>query len=299
MFKFGNGFSDAADQGSIRIERLEADNTSFIEVLNINDLVSILPQSSDRMDIGEYVRKKIKISGAVQTPGNYAISKGETLSSIIKKANGYKENAYPFGGILNNKKTLELNKQATESLYRDFVKKLMTKGDPLFASESLPYALQELRKSNPSGRVMAEFDLNIIESDPSLDTILDDGDEIIIPIKTQQVYIFGEVNNNGAIRYMPNSNINDYLSRSGGITETADHKYIYVVHPNGDVNRMRTHRFPFLSSRSNNILIYPGSIIYVPRKVNSQEAAMTAAIWAPILSAMATSITALSVLDRN
>ena len=54
-----------------------------------------------------------------------------------------------------------------------------------------------------------------------------------------------------------------------------------------------------LKNRSNDILIYPGSIIYVPREVNGQEAAIIASIWAPIVSALASSLTALAVLDRN
>jgi polysaccharide biosynthesis/export protein len=299
LLEFGNGLSDAADQTSLRIERLEGENSSFINISNKVDLGSIKAQSGDRLNIREYLRKSVTISGAVEVPGTYAISNGDTLLSIINKANGYKEDAYPFAGILNNQKTLELNKQASDTLYRTFVQKMMTKGDPLFASASLPFALRELKKSNPSGRVVAEFDLDILNSDPNLDTTLDDGDEIIIPIKTQQVYIFGEVNNNGAVRYMPNKNINDYLSKSGGITENADNNYIYVVHPNGEVNRLKNKSLSFLSRRDNDIFIYPGSVIYVPRKVNSREAAMTASIWAPILSAMATSITALSVLDRN
>jgi protein involved in polysaccharide export with SLBB domain len=299
LFNFSSGFSDSADQGSMRIERMEGENVSYINVNNKDALSTIKPKSSDNFHVGEFVRKQVTISGAVKTPGIYTISRGATLSSIIKKANGYKDEAYPFGGILNNEKTFELNKKAVDSLYNSFIKKLVTKGDPLFASESLPFALRELKKSNPSGRVIAEFDLNMINANPDLDTTLDDGDEIIIPIKTQQVYIFGEVNNNGAIRYLPNNRLDDYLLRSGGVTDSADLSFIYVVHPNGEVNKLRNNKLSFLNNRSNDILIYPGSVIFVPRKVNSREAAMTAAIWAPILSAMATSITALSVLDRN
>jgi len=299
LFDFFSGFSDSADQDSMRIERMEGENVTYTKVNNKDALSTIKPKSSDNFHVGEFVRKQVTISGAVKTPGIYTISKGATLSSIIKKADGYKDEAYPFGGILNNEKTFELNKKAVDSLYNSFIKKLVTKGDPLFASESLPFALRELKKSNPSGRVIAEFDLNIINANPDLDTTLDDGDEIIIPIKTQQVYIFGEVNNNGAIRYLPNKRLDDYLLRSGGVTDSADLSFIYVVHPNGEVNKLRNNKLSFLNNRSNDILIYPGSVIFVPRKVNSREAAMTAAIWAPILSAMATSITALSVLDRN
>jgi protein involved in polysaccharide export with SLBB domain len=299
LFSFGNGFSDSANKETLRIERLENEDVKYFKVDDIDSLVSFIPKPGDRLNVRAYERKRVKITGAVNTPGTYAISTGETLSSLIIKAEGYKDNAYPFAGILNNKKALELNEKAVEKLYTTFVQKLMTKGDPLFQSEALPFALKELKKSDTSGRIMAEFDLSILETNPSLDTILDDGDEIIIPIKTQQVYIFGQINNDGAIRYMPGQGIRDYIARSGGITENADYNYVYVVHPNGEVNRVSNSRIPFLNNRSNDILIYPGSVIYVPRKVNSQEAALVAAIWAPIVSAMATSITALSVLNNN
>jgi protein involved in polysaccharide export with SLBB domain len=144
---------------------------------------------------------------------------------------------------------------------------------------------------------MAEFDLDVLSISPDLDTKLADGDEIIIPVMTQQVYIYGEVSNTGTIRYKPNQTINDYLSKSGGLLRTADRNNVYVVHPNGEVNKLNASSFGFLN-RSDDILIYPGSIIYVPRELKA-DINMTAAIWAPIVSSFATSITALSILDRN
>ena len=86
---------------------------------------------------------------------------------------------------------------------------------------------------------------------------------------------------------------------AGGLLESADNSNIFVVHPNGEVDRLQSLGLSFLNNRSNNILIYPGSVIYVPRKVNSKDPALVASIWAPIVSAMATSLTALSVLDNN
>ena len=146
---------------------------------------------------------------------------------------------------------------------------------------------------------MAEFDLDVIKSNPDLDTKLDDEDEIIIPTVTQQVYIFGEVNNAGATRYIAGTNIKKYLMNSGGLLESADESNIFVVHPNGEVNRIQYRGRSLLKKRSNDILVYPGSVIYVPRKVTARDASLVASIWAPIVSAMATSITALSVLDNN
>jgi protein involved in polysaccharide export with SLBB domain len=300
LFAYGNGFSASADINSLRVERLNKEEVEFINISEVKDLSSIKPVAGDRLNVRSYIRKSVTISGAVKTPGTYIVARDDTLLSLIEKAEGYRDDAYPFGGILNNKRTAEVNAEAVDKLYNTYVQKLISKGDALFASESLPFILEELKKSKISGRVMAEFDLDVIRATPQLDTNLDDGDSIIIPSKTQQIYIYGEVNNPGTTRYTPGQSIQKYLEFSGGVLDSADNKNIYVVHPNGELNRISgSSRLSFLDSRSEDILIYPGSVIYIPRKVNSRDPAMVASIWAPIVSALALSITSLSVLDKN
>ena len=300
LFAYGNGFSPSADIETLRVERMNKEEVEFISVSDVKDLSSILPTAGDRLHVRSYVRKRVSIGGAVKTPGTYTIAKGETLSSLIEKAEGYKDDAYPFGGVLNNDRASAINTEAVDKLYTSFVQKLISKGDALFASESLPFILEELKKSTISGRVMAEFDIDVINASPELDTNLEDGDTVIIPTKTQQTYIFGEINTPGATRYKPGQSIQDYLYSSGGVLESADITNIYVVHPNGELNRLKiTSRLSFLNNRGDDILIYPGSVIYVPRKVNSRDPAVVASIWAPIVSALALSITSLSVLDNK
>jgi len=299
LLEFGNGFSDNADLETLRIERLFEDDTTFIIIDDLDQLASIEVRSSDRLNIRAFERRTITITGAVKTPGRYTISKNETLSSLINKAEGYSDNAYPFGGILLNKRALELNELAAEKLYKSYVQKLITKGDALFASESLPYILEELKNAEISGRVMAEFDLDVIESNQGLETTLNDGDEIIIPIKSEQIFIFGEVNQPGAIRYRPSQNITQYIDNAGGVLDSSDLDNIFIVHPNGEVSRSSNGgRLSMLNNRSNDILIYPGTVIYVPREIKT-DVSLIASIWAPIVSSAATSITALSVLNNQ
>jgi protein involved in polysaccharide export with SLBB domain len=300
LFTYGNGFTASADTNSMRVERLNKEEVEFIDISEVKELSSIKPVAGDRLNVRSYIRKTVTISGAVKTPGTYVVARDDTLLTLIEKAEGYSDDAYPFGGILNNRRTAEINAEAVDKLYNTYVQKLISKGDALFASESLPFILEELKKSTISGRVMAEFDLDVIRATPQLDTNLDDGDTIIIPSKTQQIYIYGEVNNPGTIRYTPGQSIQKYLEFSGGALDSADNNNIYVVHPNGELNRVSgTSRLSFLDNRGEDILIYPGSVIYIPRKVNSRDPAMVASIWAPIVSALALSITSLSVLDKN
>lgn len=299
LFNYGNGFSSIADRDSLRIEKLFKEETDYIEVGDIESLKSMFPNPGDRLNIRSFKRKMVKISGAVKTPGTYVISKNETLSSLVKKAQGYNDDAYPFGGVLINKRALLINEEAVERLYKAYINRLVSQGDQLFASQSLPLILEQLKETNVSGRVIAEFDLDVIEISPNKDTSLEDGDEIIIPVKSQQIYIFGEVNNPGATRYNPGYKISEYLISSGGTIDSADDKNIFVVHPNGEVNRINSGiRLSNLSNRTNEILIYPGSVIYVPRKI-IKDPTQVASIWAPLVSSMATSITAISVLSNN
>jgi protein involved in polysaccharide export with SLBB domain len=300
LIEFGNGFADNANFDTLRIERPFKDDTFFIDVEDISQLPLLEVKSSDRLNVRAFERRTVTISGAINTPGTYTISNGETLSSLIEKAQGYKDNAYPFGGMLINEQALEINKVAVEKLYKSFIQKLITKGDALFASESLPFILDELKNTDISGRVMAEFDLDVIKSNTNLDTTLDDNDQIIIPIRSEQVYIFGEINQPGATRYIPSQDINKYISEAGGLIDTADENNIFLVHPNGEVSRISgSNRSIFLNKRNNDFLIYPGTVIYIPREVKSRDASLIASIWAPIISSTATSITALSVLNKQ
>ena len=300
LIEYADGFADNANLETLRIERPFKENISFIKISDLDQLSYLDVKSSDRLNVRAFERRTVTISGAVKTPGVYTISKGETLSSLIGKAEGYKDNAYPFGGVLINETALALNEIAAEKLYKSFVQKLITKGDALFASESLPFILDELKKTEISGRVMAEFDLDVIEANKDLDTTLDNNDQIIIPIKSEQVYIFGEVNQPGAIRYKSSQNVAQYIADAGGALESSDINNTFIVHPNGEVNRVSNgSRLSMLNNRNNDFLIYPGSVIYIPREVKSRDASVTASIWAPIVGSAATSITALSVLNNK
>ena len=167
------------------------------------------------------------------------------------------------------------------------------------SNNNFPIILEQLRNTEVSGRVMAEFDLDLISENPSLDTTLENGDQIIIPYVTQQVYIYGEVNNSGTIRYKSGEEILYYIESSGGLLDTADKDNIYIIHPNGKTERFDkfSKGLSFLNS-SGYIPVYPGSIIYVPRKSFVSNPTQIASIWAPILSSLALSLASISSLNN-
>ncbi len=302
LIKFANGLTSEADLDYIQLQRFNKKDL-IIDSFQIDELYKQKPRNNDTLIIGEYKYSSVEIIGAVKTPGVYTISNGDTLKDVIQRAGGYEDYAYPFGGFLNNVKTLEINKVARERLYEQFLRNLIDSlSSNMNASpptNSLPLILKELRDAKDVGRIIAEFDLDILSTKPELNTTLEDGDEIIIPNLTQQVYVYGEVNNQGAIRYVSGKNLKHYINGSGGLMSSADKKLIYVIHPNGETSKLMNDNriLSILNNDNRNQSIYPGSIIYVPRSLG-MNTVQTAAILSPIISGLALSLASLSALDN-
>ena len=301
LLKYANGFSKDINLDQLYIKRVSGGKSNIIQI-TLDELNSFEFINNDSIFIQEYKVDTVLIEGSVKNPGTYKFTRGTTLSQAIENAGGYDNSAYPFGGYLENKKALQINQISKNRLYDKFITNLIINSGSTSSIQDagVMELLMQLKDSESTGRVIAEFDLDVISSNPSQDTILEDGDRIFIPQLTQQVYIHGEISNSGAIRYSPGKNIDYYINKSGGALLTADLDNIFIVHPNGETeNFANKSRLSFIIEDNNVELIYPGSIIYIPQKTNYANSLQVASIWAPIISSIALSLTSLSVLNNS
>ena len=299
LLKFSNGFSKNNDFDNIVIKRVAAGKSKVIN-LTLDDLYSFELLDNDSIFIREFKIDTVYIQGSVMNPGTYKFNRGTTLSEAIAAAGGYDSSAYPFGGYLENLKALEVNKISKEKLYDVFLTNLITNGISSDQDAGLGELLLQIKETESTGRVIAEFDLDLIRNNKSLDTTIEDGDKILIPQITQQVYVQGEIANSGAIRYSPNMGIEYYINKAGGLLESSDEDNLFIVHPNGETENLSSNsRLSFFIQDSNRTLIYPGSIIYIPQNTNFATSIQVASIWAPIISSIALSLTSLSVLNNT
>ena len=301
LIRYASGLNSNVNKENIVLKRF-ANGKSIVSLFNYDNLKDKILEDNDSFFIREFKFNNVKISGAIKNPGTYLLPIGSKLSELIDMTGGYEKTAYPFGGFLNNQKALKINKESKQKLYDKFLTNLIESGASGIIGtqqETLPLILKQIKDSPVSGRVIAEFDLKILKSNPDLDTILEEGDEILIPNLTQQVYIQGEVNNPGAVRYSEMKDHSYYINVSGGLLNSADKKTIFVIHPNGETQNLKIDTYALsLMARSQNDLIYPGSIIYVP-KASRADGLELAAIWAPIVSSVALSLTSISLLNKN
>ncbi|MDC3161394.1 SLBB domain-containing protein [Gammaproteobacteria bacterium] len=295
LIKYAGGFSRAAlSNQRVILNRLEGGIyvSSSLAISDFEDQNVINGDSiyAKKQEIGT-----ITINGEVQNPGKYSISNQDTISSVIKRAGGYTDNAYVFASSIFKKKLIEQEKLLNEELYNNFIKMIAYGStnfmDPILFSN----VLQEFKNIKSYGRAVAEFDLQVIDSDPSKDMLVDDGDEINVPKYNSNVLVYGQVNKPSSVQYVPGQKAKDYIKNVGGFNNLADKNSVIIIKPNGE---LLTDSNGLMMLSSDNVDVYPGSLIFVPNQVIYQDARIEfLGSVAPIFSSLALSIASLNSIN--
>jgi polysaccharide export outer membrane protein len=222
----------------------------------------------------------IELAGEVRFPGKYPIHQGETLHSVLERAGGFTDISFPEGAVYIREELKEREKDQLELLANRLQSDLAalsleavassaavanSGGGGAGASQGLiigQQLLAQLRDTKPVGRLVINVE-GVFKGRPGGpdDVIVKDGDKLIIPKTTQEITILGEVQSPTSHVYAPGLTRNDYIAKSGGTTQKADLKRIYVVRANGDViSGERTGWF----RRSQSVDMHPGDTIVVP-----------------------------------
>ena len=76
--------------------------------------------------------------------------------------------------------------------------------------------------------------------------LVQDGDTILVPEKTNQVYVFGSISDAGSALYTKGQDFKYYIDKKGGLTSNADSKNIFVLHPNGETYKLKIKKNLFI-----------------------------------------------------
>ena len=297
LMNFANGMSNTAIKGEVFFtEIFNGQNT--IKKVSINEFPNIVPMHESHLYVEENIINVVEITGEIKRPGIYSINESETLSSLVARAGGYKKNSYAYGSQIYRESVAELQVMNNEKIYNDLIKYIATAAktgaQQSIQESSLPFVLNEFKNTKPLGRIQAEFDVEKISLDPTLDTVLQDKDKIVVSYFDNQVHVFGEVMNPGSFRYSSKLNFEDYIAAGGGISNFADTNSIVFILPDGTA---KMYQKSFLSFSEINI--YPGSVIYIPRKIGKLDGLNFAATAAPIFSSLALSIASIASINNN
>jgi protein involved in polysaccharide export with SLBB domain len=302
MIKFAGGLIPGNIE-KVVVERKNSGKKDVIEI-NTSELSKFNLTNGDDVKIPSYSSASnpihtVKLSGEVVLPGKYTIADGETLTSVVKRAGGYTNNAYAYGGVLTRQTAKKIEKIINERIYQDMIKFIATSANAKEivsgGGNTLPLILSEFKNFQPVGRVTAEFDLTKLKNNQALDTKLQNNDVIHIPAFSQEIYVLGEVITPGARLYDPASRAKDYINKSGGLGIYGDKKRIVIIAPNGDSHLWEDTLFSFQQSKFD---IIPGTVIYIPREIGKLDGLSYASAVAPIFSSLALSLASLNSINN-
>ena len=224
--------------------------------------------------------KTVEIVGEVKFPGNYTVKKGERLSSLIERAGGFTDKAYLKGSMFTRVSVRKLQQaqldEAIDRLQRQVLSRsatatqaALTPEDVLQQKATLEQKnalIEKMKAAKAKGRVTINLtDLGELKGSPS-DLLLEEGDSLIIPERSQHVQVIGSVYNQTAFIYNPRTTVAGYLNEAGGLTDDAEESDLYVLKVDGSAVSKKAQGGFFggglLSSNLN-----PGDTIVVPEKI--------------------------------
>ena len=302
LISYASNFSEYySGFSSVLVSRMTPTKSELIEVQDTN-LNNFILQPRDSIQVPSYKNeiqpvRTVSISGMVNRPGEYVIGLNEKLSDIIDKAGGYKENAYLYGSALFRTEALDKEKLFAQLNYSDTVNYIISnigKSSSSISTSVLDLLAEELRSRSYEGRVVADFNLNNLKSNPSIDIKLFDKDKIVIPEIQKVVYLFGDFRKPSNYVYDPRLSPKDYIDLAGGKKESA-YDEILIIDPDGKTHIYQSSILSFAQT----VEIYPGSIIYAQRNIGKLSGLSYASAVSPILSSLAISLASLNSITND
>jgi len=217
---------------------------------------------------------EVVLKGEVKRPGRYAITPGERLSSVLKRAGGFTDTAYLPGAVFLRESVRRVEEVQLEAFLKAQEQRLLDEAAALTASglskeeataqrELLTQrreALRLLAAQVVLGRVVIRLDALERFEGSADDLTLEGGDQLTIPTRPSSVLVLGAVRTPTAVAYRAGEPVDYYLNVAGGLTPEAEKKAMHIVKADGStvsgVLKLRT--------------LDPGDLIVVPPKLEAR-----------------------------
>lgn len=225
-------------------------------------------------EIGE----SVTITGQVRFPGTYGFQEGERLSSVLRRAGGFRDTAYPTGAVLVREQVRQLEEKSKEELIRQIetssasarLAPSLGSGDSgttlKLIQAQQDEVLSQLKSQPASGRQVVNITADIDSwANTPADIELRRGDVLTIPKRPSFVLVTGQVYNVTALTFTEGKTAKWYLQHAGGTSDAANRKDVFVIRANGSV--VGRHSGGAFDPGVLSTKLDPGDVVVVPQKV--------------------------------
>jgi len=180
----------------------------------------------------------VEVEGAHRGPSRFAVPRNTRLRELLDYIEIDPELSDASSVSLKRKNIANRQKASLEESLQRLEARYLTapsqtdRGAAIRAQEAtmIGQFVQRARKVRPNGRLVVSNNGDIAN------VMLQSGDTISIPSRSDSVLLSGEVLVSQAMLYQSGESARDYISRSGGFTSQALEDRIVLVHTNGEVS---------------------------------------------------------------
>ena len=183
---------------------------------------------------------RIKIQGEHRGPQEIVVPNGTSLYDVLRKIH-YTPRSDIRDIRLYRQSVAQAQKQMIDTMLDDLQAKVFTVSpstpeEAQIRSEEAKLVMQFIdaaRKVQPKGQVI------LGPKDNLKHVVLEEGDTIYIPKRSNVVIVQGRVSIPSALNYKPGYTVDDYIKACGGFAERANEDYVLVVKASGRVLRYK------------------------------------------------------------
>ncbi|MGE5114761.1 MAG: SLBB domain-containing protein [Acidobacteriaceae bacterium] len=283
-----SAYRETADVASYKVDngnKVETEHHTFslLKALDGDTATDIMLKPGDVVTVRQLpgwkdIGASVTLNGEVVYPGTYGIQEGERLSSVLKRAGGFRPTAYSTAALFERVEVKQLAEKSRDEVIRRIEASGINAKAALNSSgqdqaamlnammQQQQQVLSRLRNQSVVGRMVININGDITSwENTTSDIELRAGDVLTIPKRPQFVLVSGQVYNSSAQAYVPGKTAGWYLSRAGGATEMANKKSVYIVRANGSVVSKSSGKWfkgDVLSTK-----MKPGDVLVVPEKI--------------------------------
>lgn len=214
------------------------DNGPFSLYMPYKDFQSFELEDGDKVIFNDDLHAQvmdIQVSGSYLGPSYFAVQKRTKLHDLL--------NYIPVDPVLANTDSIYILRQSVAERQKQMIEESLDRlersvftspassdGEATIRAKEAEMVLQfteRARKVEPLGKVV------VSDKGHVANILLEQGDVIVIPNKTDLIQIGGEVLMPQAVVYNKDATIDDYIAWAGGFTERAEDARIAIVRANG------------------------------------------------------------------
>jgi protein involved in polysaccharide export with SLBB domain len=183
----------------------------------------------------------VVLQGEVTRPGSYSIAPGDRLSTLLHRAGGTTSRGSLRAAVFRRPGSLSylraLRREQHQRRDLELNRQRIAAADDSVAVQAIEVQIQMHDAQDADvevDRVVLKLDERGRWQGTARDLLLEDGDQLYVPLQPTTVVVMGSVMNPGTLAAEHTPSAMHYIKRAGGVTRDADMRLSYVVRAGGE-----------------------------------------------------------------